>query len=130
MVNDPIGDMIIQLKNAGMAGNTVVELPYSRLKHQIADILQKEGFLKSVESVGNEPKVSLKLTLRYLGDASAITDVKRMSKPGLRMYCKKNDIPSKIQGVGIVILSTPKGVMSGVEARKVGVGGEVLCEVW
>ena len=130
MVNDPIGDMLIQIKNAAAAAKKTVELPCSRLKMAVAQILVKEKYIESVEKIGTEPKMNMRITLRYEGKESAITGVKRISKPGLRWYVDKRSIPKVIGGMGISILSTSRGIMADKEARKQGVGGELLCEIW
>jgi len=130
MVNDPIGDMLIQIKNAVLARNRTVALPYSRLKHAVATVLADEGYVGGVEKTGAEPKTLLKMSIVYNGDAPVFTDCKRKSKPGLRVYVPKNAIPRVIGGMGMAILSTPQGVMTGKEAIKRGIGGELLCEVW
>jgi small subunit ribosomal protein S8 len=130
MVNDPIGDMIIQIKNAAMAHHHEVELPYSRMKFDVAVILKQEGYLESVEKMGADTKKTLKIALRYANREPVLTDVKRKSKPGLRVYVGKKFIPKVVGGMGIAILSTPQGVMTGKEAQKRGVGGELLCEIW
>src|SRR3990167_1887456 len=106
MVNDPIGDMLIQLKNAHAAGKQVVELPSSRMKHALAKILKDEGYIQSVETVGNSPKIMLKIVLLYEDKTPAITGVRRVSKPGLRWYVGKRDIPLVVGGMGTSILST------------------------
>jgi small subunit ribosomal protein S8 len=130
MVNDPIGDMIIQIKNASLAGRQTVELPYSKLKHEVARIIQEEKFIEKVEKTGTEPKFNLKLTLRYKGSTPVVTDLKRKSKPGLRVYVNRYSIPKVVGGMGIAILSTSAGIMTGKSARKQGLGGELLCEIW
>jgi len=130
MVSDPIGDMIIQIKNAGMAGKKTVVLPYSKEKEWIAIILKKEGYISSVEKIGELPKANLKIVLRYVDGVHVIDDVKRKSKPGIRLYVDKDSIPSVMGGIGISIVSTSKGVMTGKQAQKEGVGGELLCEIW
>lgn len=130
MVTDPIGDMISQIKNAFMAGNSEVVLPYSRMKESVAKILCDTGYLKFVESVGDIPKKGLKLTLMYTNKIPAMTDIKRKSKPGLRVYVGRNAIPTVVSGMGVAILSTPAGVMTGMEAKKRNIGGELLCIVW
>ncbi len=130
VVSDPIGDMLIQIKNAVMAGKHVVELPHSSMKHAVATILSQEGYIGTVEKTGNSPKLMLRIHLKYQGDAPVLTGVKRISKPGLRWYVGKNEIPEVLGGLGIAIVSTPQGVMSGKEAKKRGVGGELLCTVW
>lgn len=130
MVNDPIGDMLIQIKNASLARRRVIELPYARLKHAVAIVLSEEGYVGNVEKGGMEPKALLRMTILYEGDTPVFTDCKRKSKPGLRVYVQKNAIPRVVGGMGIAILSTPQGVMTGKEAMKRGIGGELLCEVW
>ena len=130
MVTDPIGDMISQIKNAFMAGKSEVVLSHSRMKESVAKILCDTGYLKFVESVGNIPKRDLKLTLMYANKVPALTDIKRKSKPGLRVYVGKNEIPKVLSGMGVAILSTPQGIMTGMEAKKRNIGGELLCVVW
>lgn len=130
MVNDPIGDMIIQVKNAAMADKHVVELPYSQMKHAVATVLANEGYISSVEKLGDPPKLKLRITLKYQDNTPVLSGVKRVSKPGLRWYVNKHAIPYVVGGMGIAILSTPQGVMTGKEAKKRGIGGELLCEIW
>ncbi len=130
MVNDPIGDMLAQMKNAYMAGKAAVSLPHSKMKEAVARILAEEGYLASVAVGGEHPKKTLALSLRYDGTKPAITDVKRKSKPGLRVYRGAEAIPMVVGGMGTAILSTPLGVMTGKQAKKKHVGGELLCEVW
>lgn len=130
MVTDPIGDMISQIKNAFMARKGDVVLPHSRLKESVAKVLCDTGYLKFVETVGDTPRRELKLTLMYTNKIPALTDIKRKSKPGLRVYVGKNEIPRVISGLGVAILSTPQGVMTGTEAKKRNIGGELLCVVW
>ncbi len=113
-----------------MAGKGDVVLPHSRLKESVAKVLCDTGYLKFVETVGDNPKRELKLTLMYTNKIPALTDIKRKSKPGLRVYVGKNAIPSVISGLGVAILSTPQGVMTGTEAKKRNIGGELLCVVW
>ncbi len=130
MVNDPIADMLIQIKNAAMARRSFVELPSSKIKVALATILAKEGYITSVERIGSQPKYKLKIILKYEDDTSVITDVKRMSKPGLRVYVDRHRIPTVVGGMGIAIVSTPQGIMTGKNAKKRGLGGELLCEIW
>jgi small subunit ribosomal protein S8 len=130
MVGDPIGDMIIQIKNAGMAGKHTLILPYSKEKEWIGKILASEGYVTSIEKIGELPHANLRITLRYIDGVHVIDGVKRMSKPGIRLYVDKHSIPSVMGDIGIAILSTSKGVMTGKEARKHGIGGELLCEIW
>lgn len=135
-VNDPIADMLTRIRNAVMIGHTAVAMPNSSLKTAIAEILKAEGFIESYKVVDGDPvehKV-LRLRLKYVGlrreRQSVITGLERVSKPGRRIYTKKQDIPWVLSGIGIAILSTPKGVMTGARARQLGVGGEVLCKIW
>lgn len=130
MVNDAIGDMLIQIKNALNAGKSEVILPASKLKLAVAKILVEEKYLSTVEVIGSGVHRDLKLTLKYDGKVPAIIDVKRKSKPGLRLYVGSKEIPKVIGGLGMTIISTPKGVMTGKQAYKMGIGGELLCEVW
>jgi len=130
MVSDPIGDMIIQIKNAGMAGKKTVVLPFSKEKEAVGKILEKEGYVNSIEKVGELPYAKLKIVLRYADGVHVIDGVKRMSKPGIRLYVNKDSIPSVMGNIGISILSTSQGVMTGYQAKKAGVGGELLCEIW
>ncbi len=131
MVNDTVGDFIIQLKNAGMAGNKQVSLPYSKLKHAIANVLVKEGYLATAEVKGEGVTKKLVTELRY-DDAGEhhIKGVKRISKPGRRMYIKAADIYPVKFGKGKMILSTPAGILNGEDARKANVGGEQLFIIW
>lgn len=130
MVNDPIGDMLIQIKNAAAAKNTVIEFPYSKLKMALGRILLEEGYIGSVEKVGKDPKANLRVGIKYSNGVSVITGVKRVSKPGLRWYVAKNKIPVVVGGMGMAILSTPQGIMTGSLAKKKGIGGELLCKIW
>jgi small subunit ribosomal protein S8 len=131
MVGDIVGDFIIQLKNAGMVGNKQVSLPYSKLKHAIADKLVKEGYLVSAEVKGEGVAKKLGVTLQYDENGShRIHDVKRISKPGRRMYIKATDIYPVKFGKGKMILSTPLGILNGEDARKANVGGEQLFIIW
>lgn len=130
MVNDPVGDLLAQIKNASMAGLRVVELPHSRMKFAVAKVLSKEGYVGDVEAVGKEPKRTIRIVIKYQGDSPVITGVKRISKPGLRSYVNRYTIPTVVGGMGIAVVSTPSGVMSGKEAKKKGIGGEILCTIW
>jgi len=131
MVGDTVGDFIIQLKNAGMVGNKEVALPYSKLKHSIATKLVKEGYLVSAETKGEGVAKKLVMKLQYEeGGAHHIRGVKRISKPGRRVYTKATEIYPVKFGKGRMILSTPAGILSGDEARKGNVGGEQLFIIW
>lgn len=131
MVTDPLGDFIIRLKNASMVGIDTVTLPYSALKMAAAKVLEAAGFLASVEKHGKTARKSLIVTLAKHSDgAPKITGVKRISKPGRRMYVSAKNIHPVKYGKGILVVSTPAGVMSGAEARKQNVGGEALFEIF
>jgi small subunit ribosomal protein S8 len=135
-VSDPIGDMLTRMRNAIMAGHPMVALPSSKIKVSIAKILKEEGFISSYEVVDGKVAGSkvLRIRLKYVGERrereSVITGMERVSRPGRRVYSAKTEVPWVLSGMGIAILSTPKGVMTGQRARQLGVGGEVLCKVW
>jgi len=135
-LNDPIADMLTRIRNGLMSGQSQVAMPSSKLKYSIAGILKEEGYIDSYEVVdGVTPahKV-LRVRLKYVGKRrtrrSVIEGMERISRPGRRVYAKKNEIPWVLSGLGVAIISTPKGVMTDRRARQVGVGGEVLCKVW
>jgi small subunit ribosomal protein S8 len=131
MVNDPIGDMIIQLKNAGMVGKREVSLPYSKLKHAIAEKLAHAGYVEKVEKHGKKVKKTLDVTLKYNGRGThEIHGVKRVSKPGRRLYIGVGEIFPVKFGKGKRILSTPAGILTGEEAKEKNVGGEELFIIW
>jgi small subunit ribosomal protein S8 len=135
MNSDPIADMLTRVRNALMAGHATVSLPGSKLKVAIAQILKQEGFIEEMEvQTDGEPQATLRLTLKYVGvrreKRPVISGLERVSKPGRRVYARHKDIPWVLSGMGVAILSTPKGVMTGARARQLGVGGEVLCKVW
>jgi small subunit ribosomal protein S8 len=133
---DPIADMLTRIRNAVMAGHSTVALPSSKLKLEIAKILKDEGFLEGFEVADAENSVQkvLRLKIKYVGERRerrpVISGIERVSKPGRRIYTKKQDIPWVLSGIGVAIISTPKGVMTGARARQLGVGGEILCKVW
>ena len=130
-VNDPIADMLTRIRNACMARHTTVQIPSSRMKVAIAEILKREGFIRDFEVQQGTPFDTIVITLKYTPDRRpVITGLKRVSKPGLRIYTGRADIPRVRGGLGVSILSTPKGVMAGHEAWQQHVGGEVLCYVW
>ncbi|MFN0094254.1 MAG: 30S ribosomal protein S8 [Dehalococcoidia bacterium] len=132
-VNDPIGDMLTRIRNAVHARHDSVLMPASKTKVAIANVLQTEGFIKGFSVVTDEgkPQASLKVDLNYGGrKAPVLSGVQRISKPGLRVYVQRNEIPRVYGGLGIAIISTPKGIMTGQEARRQSVGGELLCYVW
>lgn len=135
-VTDPIADMLTRMRNALLAGHGVVSVPSSKMKEAIAAILQQEGYIESFEVVRAEgkPQPVLRIHLKYVGvrreRRPVITGLQRVSRPGRRVYTGRRDIPWVRSGMGLAILSTPKGVMTGARARQLGVGGEVLCQIW
>jgi small subunit ribosomal protein S8 len=130
-VSDPIADMLTRIRNASRARHTEVVVPASRTKREIARILKAEGFIADVSEGQEGPRLTLTLTLKYVdGKAPVVSGLKRISKPGLRVYAAKTDIPRVLGGLGIVIVSTSQGIMTGAQARKAQLGGEVLAYVW
>ncbi len=131
MVNDPVADLIIQMKNAGMVGKLFVDVPYSRFKHAIADALNRAGFVGEVDKKGKGVNKTLRIELIYLKDGSPkIKGVKRISKPGRRLYKGVKHIFPVRYGFGVAVFSTPKGVLTDKEARERNVGGEELFRMW
>ncbi len=130
MVNDPVGDFIIQIKNAGMAKKSTVSVPYSKLKHAIAEKLVSAGFIVGAEKRGKKVKKTLDITLKYAGTVHQIQGVKRVSKPGRRLYLSVAEIFPVKFGKGKRILSTPLGILTGEEAKEKNVGGEELFIIW
>ncbi|MGA2718533.1 MAG: 30S ribosomal protein S8 [Candidatus Acidiferrales bacterium] len=131
MTTDPIADLLTRIRNAAKARHPRVDLPASKLKLEIARILKEEGYLANYKVVDEKGKKTLRVFLRYTPERrSVITDLQRVSRPGSRRYVGKFGIRPVVGGMGISILSTPRGVMTGQSARKEGLGGELLCEVW
>lgn len=131
VMTDPIADMLTRIRNANIARHETVEIPASNMKRAIAMIMLKEGFIKSVEEIDDGKGGILKLTLKYGPNKErVISGLKRISKPGLRVYAKHDELPRVLGGLGIAIISTSKGIMTDKEARKAGVGGEVICYIW
>ena len=129
VMTDPIADMLTRIRNANAALHETVNIPASRMKAAVLDILLQEGFVKNVEKEKEEN--TLKVTLKYgSNNEKVITGIKRISKPGLRVYAKKEELPRVLGGLGIAVISTSKGVMSDKQARKEGLGGEVIAYVW
>lgn len=128
-MTDPIADMLTRIRNAGLANLPESIMPHSQMKEGIARILKDEGYIKGFKVEGNVPK-SLKVELKYQGRKPVVEGLKRVSRPGLRRYVSATEIPRVLGGLGIAILSTSGGLISGVEARKRNVGGEVLCYIW
>ena len=131
VINDPIADMLTRIRNALIARHETVTIPASNMKKSIAQILLDEGYVKSVDYIDDGLQGQIKIVLKYAqGKESVIKGLKRISKPGLRVYAKNDEIPKVLGGLGIAIISTSKGVMADKEARKAGVGGEVLAYIW
>ncbi|MGB9067151.1 MAG: 30S ribosomal protein S8 [Candidatus Acidiferrales bacterium] len=131
MTTDPIADFLTRIRNGALAKHPRVEMPSSKMKIEIARILKEEGYLANYKVVEEKGKKTLRVFLRYTPDRrSVITDLKRISRPGSRRYVGKFGIKPVVGGMGIAIVSTPRGLMTGTSARKEGVGGELLCEVW
>jgi len=134
MQSDPIADLLTRIRNAIAVKHASVAVPYSKINHAVAQILKDEGYVADVAVTDEKPVRMIVITLKYWGkrreQRSVITNLKRISKPGRRIYVGKDEIPWVLSGMGISILTTPKGVMTGQRARREGVGGEVLCYVW
>ena len=131
VLTDPIADMLTRIRNANVVYRDVVEIPMSRIKHELALIMKREGYIRECEVSQSETEKTLKVTLKYAANKQrVITGIKRISKPGLRVYVKKDELPKVLNGLGMAIISTPKGLMTDREARQTGLGGEVICYVW
>jgi small subunit ribosomal protein S8 len=130
-LSDPISDMLTRLRNGLMARHESVAIPHSNLKEHIARILTDEGFVRDYDVVRDGAKATINVVLKYTPQRRPVmTHLKRLSKPGLRRYTGKDSIPRVLGGMGLVILSTPRGVVTGQTARRLGIGGELLCEIW
>ena len=133
-MSDPIADMLTRVRNALQRQHPTVSMPHSKAKEAIAEVLKNEGYIEEYEVLPQQPRDVLQLTLKYVGGRrdrrSVITGLKRVSKPGRRVYVGKQDIPWVLSGMGIAIVTTSRGVMTGQQARRAGVGGEVICKVW
>ncbi len=129
-MQDPIADMLTRIRNAGAAGLESVVIPGSKLKAAIAEVLKSEGYIRDCRVVADGPKSELVVTLKYSDGKPVIEGLERVSKPSRRVHCGSREVPLVRRGLGTVILSTPNGVMSGRQAAKSNVGGEVLCYVW
>lgn len=130
-MSDPIADLLTRIRNAGMVYHDKVELPASRIKRDICELLKAEGFIKDVEYIADEKQGVLRLYLKYGANRErVISGLKRISRPGLRVYAKKDEIPKVLGGLGVAIVSTSKGIMSDKQARSAGLGGEVIAYIW
>lgn len=130
MLTDPIADMITRIKNGAQAGHVSVDIPASKMKLAIADILKREGYIKAYKAIDDGKQGIVRVTLKYYESKPAISGIKRISKPGRRVYKGVRDIPRVRNGLGINILSTSKGIMTDHKAREMGLGGEILISVW
>lgn len=130
MITDPIADMLTRIRNASRNKFDSVSMPTSKLKENIAEILKEEGYISNFEITSKDNKKDLVITLKYFDGASVISGVKRISKPGLRIYANSDELPKVLNGLGIAIISTSKGLLVDREARKQNVGGEVVAYVW
>lgn len=131
VMTDPIADMLTRIRNANNAKHAKVTIPSSNVKKAIAGILMEEGYIKEVQLIEDNKQGMIEITLKYGDDSSkVISGLKRISKPGLRIYASKDEVPKVLNGLGIAIISTSKGIMTDKNARKSNVGGEVLCYVW
>ena len=128
-LSDPLGDMLTRIRNAQMRGKSVVVTPASKLRVRVLEVLQSEGYIRGFTEVEKDGKLNIEIELKYYDGAPVISEIRRISKPGRRVYSSVTDIPLVQNGLGISILSTPKGVMSDNSARNENVGGEILCRV-
>jgi small subunit ribosomal protein S8 len=133
-MSDPIADMLTRVRNALRRQHPAVSIPHSNTNEAIAHVLKEEGYIEDYQVLPETPRPVLRIKLKYVGDRrnreSVITDLQRVSKPGRRVYVAKDEIPWVLNGMGIAVLTTSRGVMTGHKARRLGVGGEVLCKVW
>ncbi|MBR6755939.1 MAG: 30S ribosomal protein S8 [Peptococcaceae bacterium] len=131
VMTDPIADFLTRIRNANMVMHEKVEIPASKTKVALAEILKNEGFIKDYEQIEDGKQGIIRVYLKYGPNREkVITGLKRISKPGLKVYCKKDEVPKVLGGLGIAIISTSKGIVTDKEARKLGLGGEVICYVW
>lgn len=131
VMTDPIADFLTRIRNANMVMHEKVEIPASKTKIALAEILKNEGFIKDYEQIEDGKQGIIRVYLKYgANKEKVITGLRRISKPGLKVYCKKDEIPKVLGGLGIAVISTSKGIVTDKEARKLGLGGEVICYVW
>ena len=129
-ITDPIADMLTRIRNANAQRHETVDIPSSKLKKSIAEILLEEGYIKSFEEIEDNSQGIIRITLKYLNKQKVISGLKRISKPGLRVYASKDELPKVLGGLGIALISTSKGIMTDKKAREEGIGGEVLAYIW
>ena len=130
VMTDPIADMLTRIRNANQMKHPTVDMPASKLKKEILELLKKEGYIISYRIVKGDVQDTLRVTLKYLNNTRVVKGLKRISKPGLRVYAKTNEIPKVLNGLGIAVISTSNGIMTDREARKQKVGGEILAYIW
>jgi small subunit ribosomal protein S8 len=130
VMTDPIADMLTRIRNANQMRHATVDMPASKLKKQVLELLKKEGYIVNITVIKNDVQDTLRVTLKYLQNDRVIKGLKRISKPGLRVYAKTNEIPKVLNGLGIAVISTSNGIVTDREARKQKVGGEILAYVW
>ena len=132
MVTDTISDMLTRIRNANMVKHQIVQIPVTKMSVAIATILKEEGFIEDFDNYQEDNRQYLVLSLKYIGESRkpVISKIKRISKPGLRVYTKSKELPRVLDNLGIAIMSTSKGVMTNLKARELGIGGEVLCYIW
>ena len=130
-MTDPIADMLTRIRNANTVGHATVEIPASKMKKAIAEILKEEGYIRGYEVIEDGKQGTIKVSMKYGPDKTkVISGIKKISKPGLKVYAKADDVPKVLGGLGIAIISTANGLITDKQARKLGVGGEVICYVW
>ena len=130
-MTDPIADMLTRIRNANSVGHETVDIPASKMKKAIAEILVDEGYIKDFETVDEGVQGTIRVTMKYgANKEKVISGIKKISKPGLKVYAKASEVPKVLDGLGIAIVSTSKGIVSDKKARELGVGGEVICYVW
>jgi small subunit ribosomal protein S8 len=130
VMTDPVADMLTRIRNANIVRGKIVEIPSSKIKQELARVLKEEGYIEDYELVDDGKQGSIRVHLKYMGKDRVITGLKRISRPGLRVYAGKDEIPRVLGGLGIAVLSTSQGIMTDKKARATGIGGEVLCYVW
>ena len=129
-ITDPIADMLTRIRNANAQRHDTVDVPSSKLKKAIAQILLDEGYIKSFEEIEDNSQGTIRITLKYVNKQKVISGLKRISKPGLRVYASKDELPKVLDGLGIALISTSRGIMTDKKARQEGIGGEVLAYIW
>ena len=133
-MSDPIADMLTRIRNSTMRQHETVSMPHSRMKERVAEVLREEGYIEDYQVLPDNPSPALRMRLKYVGDRRnrrpVINGLKRISTPGRRVYVGKGEIPWVLSGMGTAIVTTSKGVMTGQKARRLGIGGEVICQVW